>query len=123
MPLKRTLAAILAIVAIGVGATVGIVMAMGGTPGSTRPSASPPPIAAGPSPTAAPTPTVTPAVTPRPRPTPVPTPELVPAPLTGRPVDAEVAAQHPIAVMIDDHPDARPQAGLNSAAVVCHAPA
>jgi len=123
MPLKRTLAAILAIVAIGVGATVGIVMAMGGTPGSAQPSASPPPIAAGPTPAPTATPKVTPAITPRPRPTPLPTPKLVPAPLTGRPVEAAVAAQHPIAVMIDDHPDARPQAGFNSAAVVWHAPA
>ena len=34
-----------------------------------------------------------------------------------------VAAQHPIAVMIDDHSEARPQSGLNAASVVWHAPA
>jgi Protein of unknown function (DUF3048) N-terminal domain/Protein of unknown function (DUF3048) C-terminal domain len=45
------------------------------------------------------------------------------APLTGRPVSPEVAARHPIAVMIDDHPRARPQSGLNAASVVWHAPA
>jgi hypothetical protein len=47
----------------------------------------------------------------------------VPAPLTGLPVPPPVAAQHAIAVMIDDHRDARPQAGLSEAAVVWHAPA
>jgi hypothetical protein len=48
---------------------------------------------------------------------------LVPAPLTGLPVSPEAAIQHPIAVMIDDHRDARPQAGFNAAAVVWQAPA
>jgi hypothetical protein len=47
----------------------------------------------------------------------------VPAPLTGLSVSPEAAAQHPIAVMIDDHEDARPQAGFNAAAVVWQAPA
>jgi hypothetical protein len=47
----------------------------------------------------------------------------VPAPLTGRPVTAPVAAQRAIAVMIDDHSDARPQSGFNAAAVVWQAPA
>lgn len=69
---------------------------------------------------------VTPAPTgptPTPVPTPRPTPRIVAAPLTGVPVAPEVAAQHPIAVIIDDHRDARPQAGLSEAAVVWHAPA
>jgi hypothetical protein len=69
--------------------------------------------------TAAP-PTLPPATA---APTPIPTPALVPAPLTGRPVTPEVAARQPIAVMIDDHPDARPQSGFNAASVVWHAPA
>ena len=56
-------------------------------------------------------------------PTPEPTPVLVPAPLTGLPVTPELAAQHPIAVMIDGHRQARPQAGFNAAAVVWQAPA
>jgi len=116
-------AAVLAAVALGTGAAVGIVMAMGGWPGSAQPSASPPPIAAGPSPTPAETPQITPRITPRPRPTPAPTPVTVPAPLTGRAVTAAVAAQRTIAVMIDDHPDARPQSGINAASVVWHAPA
>ena len=68
-------------------------------------------------------PTRTPAPTRTPRPTPRPTPVLVPAPLTGLPISPEAAAFHPIAVMIDDHRDARPQAGFNSAAVVWQAPA
>jgi hypothetical protein len=47
----------------------------------------------------------------------------VPAPLTGRPVTPDVAARHPIAVMIDDLRAARPQSGLASASVVWQAPA
>jgi hypothetical protein len=38
-------------------------------------------------------------------------------------VTPDVAAQRVLAVMVDDHPRARPQAGFNSAAVVWHAPA
>ena len=38
-------------------------------------------------------------------------------------MSAENATRVPIAVMIDDHPDARPQVGLSSADVVWHAPA
>jgi len=68
-----------------------------------------------------PTPTPTPA--PTPTPTPTPTPDLVPAPLTGRLVSPRDAAQHPIAVMIDDAPTARPQSGFNAASVVWQAPA
>jgi hypothetical protein len=47
----------------------------------------------------------------------------VPAPLTGRMVLPKVAAQHPIAVMVDDLNAARPQSGFNSASVVWQAPA
>jgi hypothetical protein len=64
-----------------------------------------------------------PAATPTPSPTPVPTPVLVPAPMTGRQVTPRVAAQHPIALMIDDAPAARPQSGFNAASVVWQAPA
>ncbi len=45
------------------------------------------------------------------------------APLTGRKVAPAVARRHPIAVMIDDHWDARPQSGFNDASVVWQAPA
>jgi hypothetical protein len=74
-------------------------------------------------PTATPEPTASPSPTPAPTPTPSPTPQLVPAPLTGLPVELDRARRNPVALMIDDHPDARPQSGLSSADVVWHAPA
>jgi hypothetical protein len=43
--------------------------------------------------------------------------------LDGLPVSEAVAQQHVIAVMIDDHADARPQSGLNAASIVWQAPA
>jgi hypothetical protein len=54
---------------------------------------------------------------------PSPTPVLVPAPLTGRLVAPALAARHPIAVMVDDQAEARPQSGFNQASVVWQAPA
>jgi hypothetical protein len=81
----------------------------------SAPTVTPSPIPATPAPTPTPTPT--------PEPTPVPTPTPVPAPLTGVLVPPAVAAQHPIAVMIDDHSDARPQSGFSAASVVWQAPA
>jgi Protein of unknown function (DUF3048) N-terminal domain/Protein of unknown function (DUF3048) C-terminal domain len=66
------------------------------------------------------TPVLPPTVAPA---TPVPTPALVAAPLTGLLVTEAAAEQHPIAVMIDDHLEARPQSGFNSASVVWQAPA
>jgi hypothetical protein len=68
-------------------------------------------------------PTATPAPPSEPPPTPVPPPALVPAPLTGLLVNPQAAMYHPIAVMIDDQADARPQSGFNSASIVWHAPA
>ncbi len=114
-------AAALALVAVlGIGAA-----ATGALPfGSPRPgdeAAAPP--APDPSAATTPTPAPTPAPTPTPTPTPSPTPVLVPAPLTGRPVAPEVAAQHPIALMIDDLRAARPQSGFTAASVVWQAPA
>ncbi len=64
-----------------------------------------------------------PSGSPVPSPTPGPTTKLVPAPLTGLLVSPAAARRHPIAVMIDDHLDARPQSGFNSAAIVWQAPA
>jgi hypothetical protein len=97
--------------------------ACGSADRSPAPSAtsSPAPVSvvASSSPTPAPTATPTPAPTATPEPTPV----KVPSPLTGRLVSPKVARRHPIAVMIDDIRVARPQSGLNSAAVVWHAPA
>jgi hypothetical protein len=60
---------------------------------------------------------------PSPSPTPVPTPVLVAAPLTGRLVSPQLAARHPIAVMVDDHWAARPQSGFSEASIVWQAPA
>ena len=81
-------------------------------PGATAPAS---PVVVAPTQTAAP-PT-------EPPPTPIPTPQTVPAPLTGLPVSPEASLRRPIAVMVDDHPDARPQSGFNAAAIVWHAPA
>ena len=53
----------------------------------------------------------------------MPTPAPVAAPLTGRLVPPDVAARHPIAVMVDDLGPARPQSGFNAASVVWQAPA
>jgi len=78
---------------------------------------------ASPSATSTPTGTPAPTSTPTPTATPTPAPALVPAPLTGRPVSPAVAKRHVVAVMIDDHPDARPQSGFNDASVVWQAPA
>jgi Protein of unknown function (DUF3048) N-terminal domain/Protein of unknown function (DUF3048) C-terminal domain len=115
----------------GVGA--GVIAAGAAAPRATAPAvatATPSPTsssAATVSPTPAPTPTATateaPVATPTPTATPSPSPALVPAPLTGRLVSAAVAKRHAIAVMIDDHPDARPQSGFNDASVVWQAPA
>ena len=108
--------ALAGVVAVGAVATGAVSLS------SPGPSASPasawlsePGIGASPSPVASPTPA--------PSPTPSPTPILVPAPLSGRLVTPRDAAQHPIAVMIDDAPAARPQSGFNAASVVWQAPA
>jgi hypothetical protein len=53
----------------------------------------------------------------------VPTPVPVQAPLTGRLVPPNEAKRRAIAIMIDDHKDARPQSGFNAASVVWQAPA
>ena len=96
----------------------------GSEPGATDRVAAGSPSRA-PSPTLSATPTTTPTTTrsPTTKPTPRPTPITVPAPLTGRPVSPRDAEQHPIAVMIDDSPRARPQSGFNAASIVWQAPA
>jgi len=123
---RRAILALLIAMAIGGGVGAGVFLAsvapgpgaVAAASGTPAPTATPTP-----DPTPAPTPSLTPEPTPTPSPTPEPTPVLVPAPLTGLPVSPEAAAYHPIAVMIDDHRDARPQAGFNAAAVVWQAPA
>ena len=47
----------------------------------------------------------------------------MPAPLTGLPVSPGAAQRHVIAVMVDDHWDARPQSGFTDASIVWQAPA
>ena len=86
--------------------------------GSTPPRGTPTPSPIG-------SPSIAPSVSPPPSiaPTPSPTPILVPAPLTGRLVSPAAATRHPIAVMIDDQFDARPQSGFNAASIVWQAPA
>jgi hypothetical protein len=122
-PMRRGLIGLtgLAIAALGilVAADVGTLL-----PGSAVAATAVPRPSVAPSPTVVevlPTPTAAPPI--EPPPTPIATPVLVPAPLTGMLVSPEAAANHPIAVMIDDQADARPQSGFNSASVVWHAPA
>ena len=88
--------------------------------GPASPSPSP---AASPSPSTTPVPTPTPLPTPTPTPSPSPTPVPTQAPLTGRLVPPAVAERRAIAIMIDDHPDSRPQSGFNAASVIWQAPA
>lgn len=44
--------------------------------------------------------------------------ELVRAPISGRMVTKALAARRPIAVVVENHPDARPQSGLSQASMV-----
>ena len=121
-PLRRGLITLLAVaigtLAVLVASQIGTLTPGGAAAASHSPA--PPSSAATPEPAASAAPTATPAPPTPPPPTPTP---LVPAPLTGRLVTSEAAAQHPIAVMVDDHADARPQAGFNAASVVWQAPA
>jgi hypothetical protein len=126
--MKRLIVPILAVAAVVTGLAAGMLAASAAPPAGR--SLDPGQVAGAdpsPAPTSTPTPTPaatpTPVPTPTPSPTPVPTPVPVRAPLTGVLVPPEVAAQHPIAVMIDDHGDARPQSGFNAASVVWQAPA
>lgn len=63
-----------------------------------------------------PTPTTSPTLTP----TPTPIPKVASA-LDGEMVDPGLENLHPLAVMIENHPDARPQSGLSQAALVYEA--
>ncbi len=89
---------------------------------ATRPAAT-----AAPSPAAPPTeaviylPTATPPPSDTPTPPPRPTPAMPDDPLTGLPVARARTQLRPIIVMIDNHPDAVPQSGLDKAAVVYEA--
>ena len=124
-PLRRGLITLIAVavatLAVLVTGRIGTLAPGGAAAASHSPGPSLEPSSA-PAMSETPTPTAQPATAPPPTPTPTPTP-LVPAPLTGRLVTVEAAQQHPIAVMVDDHADARPQAGFNAASVVWQAPA
>lgn len=54
-------------------------------------------------------------------PTPTPTPTTAASMLNGEIVATELAKRHPLAIMIENHPEARPQAGLSQAGVVYEA--
>ncbi|MBU6389301.1 DUF3048 domain-containing protein [Patescibacteria group bacterium] len=64
-----------------------------------------------------PTPTTVASATPSPTPTPV----TLPSQLTGLPVPAGTQNLHPLAVMIENAPEARPQSGLGQADLVYEA--
>ncbi len=59
--------------------------------------------------------------TPKPTATPAPTPVIKLSPLTGLPVTPDLANRPITAVVIENHPDARPQSGLGQAGVVYEA--
>lgn len=63
-----------------------------------------------------------PSPTPTPTPTESPTPIGPPSPLTGLPTDPDLLDRRVVAVKIDNHADARPQAGLNVADAVIELP-
>jgi hypothetical protein len=113
----RRAAGLGAVVVIGAAVLVGTLLGGGllGTPSPAPSGGSPSAVAAATTPGASATAT--------PEATPSPTLELVPAPLTGRLVSPAAAMRHPIAVMIDDHVNARPQSGFNAASIVWQAPA
>ncbi|HEY0443842.1 MAG TPA: DUF3048 domain-containing protein [Candidatus Limnocylindrales bacterium] len=123
--MKRATPILLVLIAVLAGGAVGLAAATLAPRSGPSPTGTGIAVAGGtPPPTAAPgTPGPSVEPTPSPSPTPAPTPTLVPAPLDGVLVPAEVAARHPIAVMIDDLNAARPQSGLNAASVVWQAPA
>jgi Protein of unknown function (DUF3048) N-terminal domain/Protein of unknown function (DUF3048) C-terminal domain len=95
----------------------------GGTASPAVPSPAAGSPTAGPAAAASSSPSGNPGAPPSPSVAPSPTPALVPAPLTGRMVTPALAARHPIAVMVDDQAEARPQSGFNAASVVWQAPA
>lgn len=67
------------------------------------------------------TPTATPTATLAPTPTPTPVPLTMKSNLDGVEVATELATRHPLAVMIENTPDTRPQAGLGQASIVYEA--
>jgi hypothetical protein len=74
------------------------------------------------SPSPSPNPSPRPSPTPSPSPSPSPTPSPPYEHLSGIVTTPELAGRYPIAVMLDDSPAARPQAGLSDASLVWQAP-
>lgn len=66
-------------------------------------------------------PSPTPKATPTPTATPTPAPKTAASLLDGTQVPIGSENVHPLAVMIENHPDARPQSGLSSASLVYEA--
>ncbi|GAB4110700.1 MAG: DUF3048 domain-containing protein [Roseiflexaceae bacterium] len=106
--------------------------------GCAAPTAPAPTQAPAPAPTEAPAPTTAPAPTEVPAPTAAPAPTEAPAPTAAPPTEAPAptavpsapipgalvrgtVAERPIVVMIDNHPNAYPQSGLDKAAIVFEA--
>ena len=110
-----------AVIGVGGGSLAATMVSGGPVPSTGGDPALAPGLTGSPSPS--PTDFVVLVPTPAPTPTTEPTPVLVPAPLTGLPVSVEASMQHVVAVMVDDHRDARPQSGFNAASQVWQAPA
>lgn len=102
--------------ALVITATLGLAIAGCGSAPSPSPSPSP-------SASSAALSAAGPSTSPSPSPSPSPTEAAVYEHLSGVPTTADLAGRYPIAVMIDDSPAARPQAGLSAASVVWQAPA
>lgn len=109
-------AAVLLIVVLGSG---GLLLGCGAAVESPPAKAS-----AGPSASSSSSPRASASASPSARPTPSPSPvPLIYEDLSGIATTAELAHRYPIAVMIDDSPAARQQAGLSVASIVWQAPA
>jgi len=109
----------IAVVAI-LAASLLLVAASGGT---ARASATPSATATAiPSPTDSPTPFISPTPTPDLGPTPLPA-GMAYADLDGVAAPVDLAHRLPLALMIDDQQQARPQSGISSASIVYQAPA
>ncbi|MEO5918225.1 MAG: DUF3048 domain-containing protein [Candidatus Limnocylindrales bacterium] len=109
------------VVGVGAGSLAATMVSSGPRPSTGDDPALAPGLAGSPLPSPSDLVVLTPTAAPTP--TPAPTPILVPAPLTGLPVSVQASMQHVVAVMVDDHRDARPQSGFNAASQVWQVPA
>jgi hypothetical protein len=119
----RLIAAAIVVVLVLGGGGFFLLSGSGSAPGDTAALPSPSP---SPSATATTAPTASASASPSASPSPSPSPSPAPViyeDLSGIPTTAELAHRYPIAVMIDDSPAARQQAGLSFASIVWQAPA